>query len=151
MRLQIIVSATGVIAGAAASALTYSSLTAATTAAATTTRVTTRLGALVTGAGIRLILGPTTGRLAEAAIESFGCDLTAPTIETTGHTVAAVTSAAVGALVVATVSLLGTGAGYAFRAAVRIARGKQPSDPIESRLVDDQGLDCWVVETPRKQ
>ncbi len=147
--MNIIVSATGVIAGAAASAITYSSLTVATNTAATTTRVTTRIGALAAGAGIRLILGPTTGRLAEAAIESFGCDMAAPAMETTGHTVATVTSAAVGALVVTAVTLLGVGVGYAYEAAVRVVRGKQPMIPVQSRLVDDQGLDCWVIETLR--
>jgi hypothetical protein len=149
--VQIIVSATGLIAGAAASAITFSTLTAATTATATTTRVTTRIGAMAAGAGIRLILGPTTGRIAEAAIESIGCDMAAPTVETTGHTIAIATSAAVGAFVVATVSLLGLGAEYALRAAIRVARGKQPAEHVQARLVDDQGLDCWVVETLRSQ
>jgi hypothetical protein len=139
MRFNVIVSATGLIAGAAASAVTYTTLTATSTATVSATRIGTRL----TAAGVRIILGP----VAAATVEAIGADMVAPAIDTTGRLTAAATSAAVGALVVATVSLLGIASAFAYRTAIRALRGRQPIQVLEARIVDDRVHDCWVVET----
>jgi hypothetical protein len=147
MRLNIVLSATGLIAGATASALTYTALATTATAAAATTRIGTHVTATALGAGIRLLVGPTTGELVAATLQTIGTTTIAPAIQSSGNTIALVTSAAVGALVVTAVSLLGHGAVYTYKAAIRLLKGKQPAIAVDARIVDDQALDCWVIET----
>lgn len=149
MRLNIVISATGLIAGATASALTFSALTATTAAATATSRIGTTVAATAIGAGVRLLIGPTTGELVAATLQTIGTTTVTPTIESSGKAIAILTSAAIGALVVTTVSLLGHGAAYTYRTAIRLLKGRQPSSEVEARIVDDQALDCWVIETLR--
>lgn len=147
MRLNIVLSATGLIAGATASALTYSAIATTTTGAAITTRIGTNITALAIGAGVRLVVGPTTGEIVKRTIETTGATVITPTVESAGNTLAIATSAAVGALVVTAVSLLGYGAAYSYKSAIRLLRSRQIFEPIQASIVDDTGLDCWVIDT----
>lgn len=149
MRLNIVISATGLIAGATASALTFTALSATTVAATTTSRIGTTIASTTIGAGIRLLVGSTTGDLVAATLQTIGTTTITPAIESSGKTIALLTSAAIGALVVTTVSLLGHGAVYTYRTAIRLLKNRQPATQVEARIVDDQALDCWVIETLR--
>ena len=147
MRLNIVLSATGLIAGATASALTYSAIATTTTAAVATTRLGTHVASLAVGAGVRLVVGPTTGDIIQRSIQITGATMITPSVETAGNTLALATSAAVGAIVLTAVSLLGYGAAYSYKSAIRLLRSRQICEPIQASIVDDTGLDCWVVET----
>lgn len=147
MRLNIVLSATGLIAGATASALTYSAISATTTAATVTTRLGTHVASLAVGAGVRLVVGPTTGDIIQRSIQITGSTMITPTVESAGNTLALATSAVVGAIVVTAVSLLGYGVAYSYKSAIRFLHKRQNCEPIQASIVDDTGLDCWVVET----
>lgn len=148
MRLNIIFSATGLIAGATASALTYTTMATATSATATGLQIGTNLAAIGVGAGVRVLLGETTERIVHTSIQTFGSGVVVPTVRSSGNTLALATSAAVGAIVVAAVSLLGYGTTYAYKSAVRLLKSKQTPIPFAlSDIVHDQTLDALIVHT----
>jgi hypothetical protein len=147
--MRILITATSLIAGATASALTYSAVDAAGMATAATIRVGTTATATALGAGISLIAGPITGSIVATAIRTVGHDMLTPTIQTSSRTVAIAASTAMGALVIGAVSLLGMSLTYAWGHAITLLRRHQGAAiPVEARIIDDRALDCWVIEVP---
>lgn len=145
--MRILITATSLLAGATASALTYSAIASTGVAATTLTRVGTTVTATALGAGISLIAGPTTGQIVRTAIETVGYTMVTPTVQSSSQMIALGASAAVGGIVVGAVSLLGMSLTFAWGKAIRLLQGRQPPMSIESRTVDDRTLDCIVVET----
>jgi hypothetical protein len=149
--MRILITATSLIAGATATALTYATLDAAGTATATTVRIGTTATATALGAGISLIVGPITGNIVASAIRTVGHDMLTPTIQSSSRPVAIAASTAMGAIVVGAVSLLGMSLTYAWGKTTTLLRGKQCPVSVDARIVDDKGLDCWVIETLKPQ
>jgi hypothetical protein len=148
MRLNIIFSATGLIAGATASALTYTAMATATTATATGLQIGTNIAAIGVGVGVRVLLGETTERIVNTSIQTFGSGVVVPSVRASGNTLAVVTSAAVGAIVVAAVSLLGYGTTFAFKSATQLLKTKQVPIPfVISDVIHDQTIDALIVHT----
>ncbi len=149
--MRILITATSLLAGATASALTYSAIATTGTAATTLTRVGTTVTATALGAGISLIAGPTTGKIVRTAIETVGHTMLTPSVQSSSQMVALGASAAVGAIVVGAVSLLGMSLTFAWGKAVLLLRGRQPAMMVEARSVEDRALDCIVVESLRPE
>ena len=149
--MRILITATSLIAGATASALTYATLDAAGTATATTVRVGTTATAAALGAGISLIAGPITGAIVATAIRTAGHDMLTPAIQSSSRTVAIAASTVMGAIVIGAVSLLGMSLTYAWGKTTTLLRGKQGAIAVDARIVDDRTLDCWVIETLRPE
>jgi len=145
--MRILITATSLITGATASALTYTALSTTGVAATTLSRVGTTATSTLVGAGVTLIAGPITAQIVKTAIETVGYGMLTPSVQSSGNMIALTASAAVGAVVVGTVALLGMALTYAWGKTIRLLKGRQPPMAVEARTVDDQALDCMVIET----
>jgi hypothetical protein len=147
--MRILITATSLIAGATASALTYSALSTTGAAATTLSRLGTTATSTLVGAGVTLIAGPITARIVQTAIETVGHGMVTPTVQSSSNMVALTASTAVGAIVVGSVALLGMALTYTWGKTVRLLRGRQPPMAVEARTIDDRTLDFLVIETLR--
>lgn len=98
--------ATALTAGVIAASITFTTMSYASNATVGATNMATRAVSFLAGRGVNLVFGPVTGFIAEQTTRELGEQLLTPVVRTGSRHVAYLTSAAVGAAVVAISTLL---------------------------------------------
>ncbi len=95
-----------IVAGTIAASITFTTMSYASDATVGITNMSTNAVGFLAGRGINLVCGPLSGYIAEQATREFGQQLVTPVVRTSSRQAAYLTSAVVGASVIAVSSIL---------------------------------------------
>lgn len=104
--MRIVVPTASMVAGTVAASLTFATMSYAAQGAVSATGVATNIAGYLAGRGVNLVFGPVSGYLAEQATREFGDQILTPVVRTGSRQTAYLTSAAVGAAVIAVSTIL---------------------------------------------
>ena len=104
--MRIVVPTASMVAGTVAASLTFATMSYAGQGAVGATGAATRVAGFLAGRGVNLVFGPVSGFIAEQATREFGDQLLTPVVRTGSRQAAYLTSAAVGAAVIAVSTVL---------------------------------------------
>jgi len=98
--------ATALTAGVVAASITFTTMSYASNATVGATNMATRAVSFLAGRGVNLVFGPVSGFIAEQTTRELGEQLLTPVVRTGSRQAAYLTSAAVGAAVIALSTIL---------------------------------------------
>jgi hypothetical protein len=147
--MRIIVPTAGVVIGATAAAVTYVVVAESGNAVAKATHYGSFVASKVAGTGVTLLLGATSGMVAEYATVHGGQQWLAPLITGSSRRAAMISAAAVGAAAAAVTTAVYYGATWAWEKSSRALSKVMQQPPSEvAATLTDAGDDFQAIDLP---